>query len=876
MMNRLSYILFCSLAFSIPTLAHPSSEDDVNPLWRNIDYKGRPWVSNFSSPTDITRGLDGRHISLWASHGRYYNNEHGKWEWQRPNLFGTTEDLFTQTIVVPFLIPMLENAGAVVFTPRERDWQPLEYIVDPDGGIASQVSNYSDYAENGKWVSTGIAGFAAHEGKYRDNENPFKAGTARMISSTKKPGRAYALWKPYFVKKGRYAVYVSYQTLDNSIDDAHYTVFHQGTATEFRINQKMGGGTWVYLGTFTFDEGSNIDNCVMLTNQSKTKGMVSADAVRFGGGVGNIERGGNTSGYPRALEGARYYAQWAGASYDIYSGRGGTDDYPDDINVRSLMSNWLSGGSAFNPIQEGLNVPIELSLALHSDAGYAKDGTTPWGSLAICTTDFNDGRLASGVTRQASKQFASMLLDNVTNDLRGKYKDWPKRYLWDKNYSETRLPAVPSAILETLSHQSFPDMLLGQDPNFRFDLARSIYKTIARYINGMHGKSTVIEPLAPQNISVELNKDEATLSWNAQNDQQEPSAKPDYYIVYTAIGKGGFDNGRKVKGTSFSLNLKPGLPYHFRVTAANRGGESFPTEVVSALYEPHATQTVLVVNGFHRLSAPEVINNDTQQGFDLDSDIGVSYGLTAGWNGRQTNFNRSRMGIVSSTGLGYGGNELAGHFIAGNDFNYVATHAGAIASAHKYNVASCSSKAIEIGKVKLEKYAAVDLILGLERFNPYSVKYYKSFPLSLQKRLTGYVGNNGRLLVSGAYLGSDMDGADDSVWLSRTLRLTSAGQLATDTISGAKGMGIEGFDFYRSFNSEHYAVQKADILQPDASAFCAMQYSNGSPAAVGYDGANCKTFAMGFPFECITEETTRDNIMRGILNFLLRQSKDLR
>ncbi len=34
------------------------------------------------------------------------------------------------------------------------------------------------------------------------------------------------------------------------------------------------------------------------------------------------------------------------------------------------------------------------------------------------------------------------------------------------------------------------------------------------------------------------------------------------------------------------------------LTAVNRGGESFASEVVSALYEPRATKTVLVVNGF--------------------------------------------------------------------------------------------------------------------------------------------------------------------------------------------------------------------------------------------------------------------------------------
>ena len=60
-------------------------------------------------------------------------NKHGKW--QRPAMFGTTEDLFTQTIVVPYLIPMLEKAGANVFTPRERDWQTNEIIIDNDDAV---------------------------------------------------------------------------------------------------------------------------------------------------------------------------------------------------------------------------------------------------------------------------------------------------------------------------------------------------------------------------------------------------------------------------------------------------------------------------------------------------------------------------------------------------------------------------------------------------------------------------------------------------------------------------------------------------------------------------------------------------------------------
>lgn len=862
---------FATVSFSA------STPDDRHALWGNIDYDGAPWVENVSSQASINKGLQGRHIALWASHGRYYDNNRGHWTWQRPNLFCTTEDLFTPTIVVPFLIPMLQNAGAVVFTPRERDFQTLEYVVDPDGGLNTSVSSYKEYSGSDPWEPTHLPGFAAHSGDYHDNENPFTAGTARQIRSTKKAGKAFVKWQPYFIRKGQYAVYVSYQTLDKSIDDAHYTVFHQGVATEFRVNQRMGSGTWVYLGTFTFDEGSSVDNCVMLTNQSrKRKGVVTADAVRFGGGVGNVERGGAVSGLPRALEGARYAAQWAGAPYNVYGGKKGVDDYGDDINVRSLMSNWLSGGSVFNPVQDGRHVPIELSLAVHSDAGYAPDGKSRWGSLAICTTDFNDGQLASGITRQASKLLASELLNNAVKDLSAKYGSWPKRYLWDRNYSETRLPAVPSAIIETMSHQNFPDMLLGQDPNFKFDLARSLYKTIARFINGMHDEATVIEPLPPLNIAVTQKKGHATVSWTSQSDPQEPSADPSYYIVYTAIGKGGYDNGVKTSRPSYSITLQPGIPYHFKVTAVNRGGESFPSEVVSALYEPKATKTVLVVNGFHRLSAPAVINDGQHQGFDLDEDAGVAYGLTGGWCGRQTSFYMSRMGSETSSGLGYSGNELVGHYIAGNTFDYISEHTRAIATAHAYNVASCSSHAIETGIINLNDYEAVDLILGLEKYATTQTKYYRTFSPSMRQKISSYLSRGGKMLASGAYIGADNDSQGDSLWLDQTLHVSYNGTLKTDTINGISGLGIDHFDIYRTLNAEHYCVQHADKLSPSSDAFCTMTYSDGSPAAVGFEARTApsrrtqRTFIMGFPLESITDTATRDNIMRGILAFLLK------
>lgn len=94
-------------------------------------------------------------------------------------------------------------------------------------------------------------------------------------------------------QKGEYAVYVSYRAC-YSVSDAKYLVFHNGGVTN-QSEQKIGGGTWVYLGTFEFDKANNDYGMVVLSNESSEHGVVCADAVRFGGGMGNIERGGKTS-----------------------------------------------------------------------------------------------------------------------------------------------------------------------------------------------------------------------------------------------------------------------------------------------------------------------------------------------------------------------------------------------------------------------------------------------------------------------------------------------------------------------------------------------------------------------------------------------------
>lgn len=821
--------------------------------WGHIEYNGAPWVEKKDIPFAITNGLQNRHISLWASHGRYFDQNKGFWKFQRPLLFETTEDLFTQTIVVPYLIPMLQNGGAIVFSPRERDWQEDEIIIDNDNPteLSSPITQgtYTEKNHSEKWQNTQQNGFAFHAGAYTDGENPFTQGTAKYAKTTRSKHASTITYQPRFQSAGNYAVYVSYQSLPNSISDAEYIITHQGQKTTYKVNQQMGGGTWVYLGTYKFDQGCSSANNVVLTNASNNKGVVTADAVRFGGGMGNIQRSGAISGLPRAIEGARYSAQWAGAPYKVYASKNGLDDYGDDINTRPLMTNWLSGGSCFNPTSEGLKVPIELALAIHSDAGISAEPNGLIGSLAVCTTEINDGVFASGVSRELSLDFAQRILDGLDRDLLSTYGRWNRRYLWDRNYAETRSPEIPSAILETMSHQNFEDMILGEDPNFRFTMARSIYKSILRFINDNHGRPSIVQPLAPKDFKIEIHDGTAILSWKPTTDKLEPTAVPTSYNVYIAEGESGFNNGVLVTQPEMQLQLTPGKQYNFKVTAVNRGGESFPSSVLSAIYHSQATSKILIIDGFTRLSGPAVIKNQNEKRFDLNEDPGVSYGMTAQW--------------------------LGGKFIMGNQYDDVMVHADAMSALHEYNVESATMEAVENGLVDLNKYAFIDLMLGLQRNMPHALKHYKTFSPMLQRKLLAYATASKGLLVSGAYIGTDMTKASERAFLQQLFKIQYEGRNRDTESSMIHGLNMN-FDIYRQLNKDHYAATSTDILVPDTAYTqgpfrpqSIMMYSDSTSAAVSYQCPDYTTIALGFPFETITARSVRKSIMEGLLRYAL-------
>ena len=830
------------------------------------------WTRNDSRPIVPTEGLEGRHISLWQSHGIYYKEDKNEWRWQRPALFGTREDLLTQSFVLPYLIPMLERAGAVVFTPRERDVQTYEVIVDND------VDNRSVYRERNSrssvWQTAPGAGFGMRKFKYMNGENPFEHGTARLIESGTYKQEAVAEWIPDIPETGEYAVYVSYKTVEGSTQFAHYRVYHAGGVTDFTVNQTIGGGTWVYLGTFRFDKGVNSYGMVALSNVCDDDGVVTADAVRFGGGMGNIMRGGEVSGRPRYLEGARYYAQWAGMPDSIYNGYDGHNDYADDINTRSKMTNYLSGGSAYNPGQAGCKVPFELSLGIHSDAGVQPCNKFV-GTLGIYTTDKGEKLLGDGRSRYTSRDLTDMTLTNVTSDLSALLgRKWRRRSMFNKNYSETRIPRVPSMILEMFSHQNPADLQYAMNPNFKFDISRAVYKSILLFLALQHGTKYTVQPLPVTHFSSEFGRqrNEIVLRWHPQEDRLEKSAKSEQYIVYMRIGSGSFDNGTLVNGTTYSVQIEPDIVYSFKVTAVNKGGESMDSEILAVCKRRNERGRVLIVNGFDRLAAPYFYNTPDSVGFDIAIDPGVSYKRELTFTGRQLYFNPDGLGKEGPCGLGNCLTDIEGSIIAGNTFDYTFVHGKAIQAAGGLSFVSSSDEAVESGMQQLKNYDIVDYICGLEKEdNSYPGKSYKTFSPVMQQKITEFCSLGRGIMVSGSFIASDMQTQDEREFTSYILHYGLERNKRNDVNEFVIGLD-NNVSIQVEADKEIYQSLHSDRILPVGEGFIPMIYSDNGGAAVAYKGSY-RTFSMSFPFEIIKSAEKRSQIMASIMNFLLEKKR---
>ena len=844
------------------------------------------WVRNTSLPYSVPNGLSGKHIALWGSHGRYYHQTMEQWLWQRAKLWTTVEDVYTSSYTMPFLVPMLENAGAVVVQPRERDTQEVEDVVDE----VEAIRRLGEEAK-GKWVKGEGAGWGEDNDEVLlEGENPFEKG-GYLIAPVSNKEITILRYTPHPLPAGEYAVYVSYKSLPNSTTAAKYTVVHRGEETEFEVNQQMGGSTWVYLGTFAFDSNPN-NNYVTLSNTGKGNAVVTADAVKFGGGMGSVARypqpdklenmassqditlreaevdsiqllqnqtWAETSGMPRYLEAARYWLQYAGIPDSIYNYTDSRNDYTDDYCARGQWVNYLAGGSQANPEQAGLGVPLHLSLAFHSDAGVKRDSII--GTLMIYTDHDNDKSKTypTGVSRQVARDYGDYMQSQIVNDVRALHAPhWLRRQLNNSSYAEARHPKVPAVLLELLSHQNYDDMRYGLDPRVKFTISRAIYKGMLRFIHAQYGTELVVQPLPVQKMAMKLLGKEATgeeiieVHWEMTEDVLEPTAKPTYYVVYTRKNDSDWDNGVRIKTKSYTFTATPGTRYDIKVQAGNAGGVSMPSEILSAYIAPEEKGRILVLNAFTRVSGPDWFEDSTYVGIRPQGH-GVGYGRDIAYIGEQFDFD-SRHPWITDDECGWGSCycDQQATLTMGNTFDYPVMHGKALAEMG-YSYISANAYAIDT----IVDVDAVDLIMGKQKLTILGTDTaFKSFTPELQKVVADYLAKGGNLLVSGAHIASDMQTPKDKAFIKEQLHCTYRCNHASEQgslVVNRRVLSPGTYTFHATPNANCIHTENPDCILPTDGAQAVAKYADTQlNAAVAYDGREeqkGKTLAWGFMLE---------------------------
>lgn len=898
---------------------------DDKRLSRPVNTK-LPVVRNNSANTRFAEGLTNRNIALWHSHGWYYENTLDRWEWQRARIFLTVEDIWTMSFVVPYLVPMLENAGANVFLPRERDTQKHEIIIDADGSAKGSV-----YKETGEGFQDGTEkGFGLKVPFLLEGENPFQMGETRLMKA-RGTATARAIYTPEIPESGEYAVYVSYARDNENVTDAHYTVYHSGGKTEFLVNQTIGGATWIYLGTFRFERGTE-NNRIELSNQSNETGKwISVDAVKLGGGMGNVVRGKiedmdrlrqirDEKGFamdsalwltyasqrPKYQEGARYYLQGAGMPDTLvyllnkakvdYSNRGkdaaafarreaGKDDYKDDYQSRGEWVNYLLGapnGPNANPQAKGLGIPVDMALAFHTDAGNTPDSTII-GTLMIYDTTYGPANFPDGQSRWASRDLADIVQTQVTGDLQKLYfPQWTRRAMWNKQYSEAARPKVPVALSELLSHQNFADMVQAYDPRFKFDVCRAYYKGILKFLAFQNQQKYVVQPLPVDHFQMKPEGEAIRLLWVPVSDGLEPTAIATSYKVYTRIENGGFDNGVEVNQTTYLCrNLKPGVIYSFKVTAKNEGGESFPSEILACCLPTDGRKPVLIVNAFDRICGPAAFDNGKYAGFLTAGDEGVADKRDIGFVGGQYDFDRkSPWKDDDASGFGSSHADQETRVIPGNTFDYPLVHGQAFRN-NGLGFISMSDEAFEQRTWSKTDFSALDIIFGEEkttvRLYGFKKKDFTLFTPEMRNSISEFAsGERARLFFSGAYIGTDLELTGDTLarhFASEVLHYRLMTNHASKSgcvypVNAVKGDFSKEFRFVQDYNPSIYKVESPDAIEPKGEgAKVLFRYKgDNKTAGVCYNG-KYQSVILGFPFETITTGEQRDVFMGEILKY---------
>lgn len=742
--------------------------------------------------------LSGATIFLSPGHGWWKPND--QWVTQRGNWHGVVEDISNGETVFQYLVPYLWNAGANVVTVRERDLQINMVIVDAgDAGTFTSGEWQRETAES------------THGGDH------YVAKTA-----TGKP-TATMTFVPNIPEAGYYAVYAWYRPAleGETATKARLTIRHTGGDTLWVQDLNRDDRTWKYIGHYYFEAGSNIQSgAVVIDNVSDREGLaVTADAIRFGGGMGDTEVGGTTSGHPRWQESGFYYTKFLGfdpgeddsRSYNQVHAMPRFAEYEAEPweKDRAVYLSWHTNGS-------GDHKSTGISTYIYSVNAWGP----PWDFMGYPGGD----RLAHYVHNE--------VLDDVRAGWDAEWEDVGiiTRWLGETNpHSNFKMPA---ALLENGYHDNAQDAAYILDPRFRKLSSKATYQGLVCYFaNEVEGFD--IETLAPEpptHLRVKtLSPGKVEIAWNPspadKGDGLLGDAPTSYRVFRSSNGKG-FDNGTPVKDTRLVVEgLSAGETVYFRVTGENEGGRSWPTETLGvSVPANNSVSRVLVVNGFDR----------------LDDEMNVDDSTTLSG----TTFKR---GILDWM----------------NTRDYAIQHAEALEAAG-YAVDSCANEAIAEGLVDLQWYSAVVWILGQEMGD------FLVFDPAEQQAISAFLDSGRSLMLSGSEAAFGLQGTEflESALHARFSQLAS-GAGSAEPVSGGIFDGMEAIAF-NTGTELTYPVTRPDALEPVKGAIPVLAYPNGDVAALQVD-TDCRIVFFGFPFETITDEATRAEVMKRTVRFLLRE-----
>ena len=158
----------------------------------------------------------------------------------------------------------------------------------------------------------------------------------------------------------------------------------------------------------------------------------------------------------------------------------------------------------------------------------------------------------------------------------------------------------------------------------------------------------------------------------------------------------------------------------------------------------------------------------------------------------------------------------------------------------------------------------MDLIMGKQKTTILGTDTaFKTFTPQLQSVLAKYIEQGGHLLVSGAYIASDMQSTTDKTFIKDNLHFTYRCDHASEQgtlVVNRRVMSPNFYQFYTTPNAERIHTENASCIIPVNGAQSVARYDDTKlNAAVAYDGTEekkGKTLAWAFMLESIKDFNT--------------------